>query len=448
MPGQLRTACSFQVLRYVTYQVRNVFGLCHSPGSASIALRQVVSGGVMLRFDLFEFLERSLRGFVDSLRNILLTVALLARYPVRGPRVAERRFRDQSRRQIGGLTLLFIAFFLVLSLAASGRLGPLEWSERARQVVATGFTFQWSSLWPPLIGALTSTVLLDVLIRIWLRTNSPLGLVQRKVATETVEYALFLPSLSLALWYLLVLEIPPGWAGAAVLLVASVLLYLSVAAATRVLRTTVEGALPIKQSWSPVGAPFGTLVVLVLSLAAGVSVARALQIRTDAIVLDSQSTMQFIGDVRCPRTGGDLEIELMLTNWSDRPIFVDLANTTTVLLATSVSQEGSREVIKGYHTILSDIDALTLVEPGRSALVRAKIDTKEIEQEIKAGRSRGRLDSLHGIHLSGCYLLPYYYLGSGEVTVTRPWRAKQSGAIGGNHIFRYSNGAVGTIQED
>lgn len=394
----------------------------------------------MFRFDLLEFLERSLRGFINSLRNILATIILLVRHPVRGPRVAEYRFRDPERRQIGGLTLLFLAFFFSLSLATiAGQSSLLDLPGRARQALAGSFNFQWSSIWPALAGSLVSTIVADFLLRAWLRTMSDLSGSERQVATEVVEYAFFIPAVLTSIWLLCVAAAEPmvsTAAKAAILIIASAVLYLAFLSSDRVLRAYAEAPSLRLISWPGRVLPFMTVVALALSFAAGLICIDLLRIRNQSPLVDSESVMDFVADAQCYSFPRDPKLYVLLTNWSDRPLWVDLARTTTALIATNVSRQGEHEVIVGHHVWLSQDGGPVVVEPGRSTVISATLPVDAIRQVDSSidGRHPGR---------TGCFILRRYLVAASQVTITRPWRSQQGNAIGRNHVFTYGNGVVG-----
>ena len=64
--------------------------------------------------DLFDLLEGLFKGTVFFFYNVLETAFLLFRHPFRAPGYLDAAYRMKGRRQIGGLTFMFLAFFTTM----------------------------------------------------------------------------------------------------------------------------------------------------------------------------------------------------------------------------------------------------------------------------------------------------------------------------------------------
>jgi hypothetical protein len=119
-----------------------------------------------MKLDLFELIEGFFLGVVAFFYNLVLTAATLVRHPFRGPAFLYRLYQSKSRRQVGAFTFLFVVFLTIFSLIG-GILGSRSASDQLVQALAGSFDRR--SWWSALVAALTSTIALDVVVR--LKTN-------------------------------------------------------------------------------------------------------------------------------------------------------------------------------------------------------------------------------------------------------------------------------------
>ena len=76
----------------------------------------VIGARPKMNVDLFDLLEGLFNGLVFFVYNALETAARLLRHPFRAPGYLSAAFRTKGRRQISGLTFMFLTFFTVLGL--------------------------------------------------------------------------------------------------------------------------------------------------------------------------------------------------------------------------------------------------------------------------------------------------------------------------------------------
>lgn len=197
-----------------------------------------------MRIDLFEFVEGLFRGIVYFIYNVVETTAAIIRHPIKGPIRLYRLHITTERRQLGGLTYLFIASLLlqwvVLHwLLSTSRVfyeresaGPSDLSALREKLAAISLsppTFDIDTLWPLILGSLVSTVIIDAVLRLALRWRFPRRVRRRQMLLAACEYSLLwmiLAALSGAVISTLLVDVDRGqldlaglylWGGLAVL---------------------------------------------------------------------------------------------------------------------------------------------------------------------------------------------------------------------------------------
>lgn len=178
--------------------------------------------------DLFELTERIFHGVVYFIYNLIFSIWTVFTHPVRGPTTLQAHYEDNSKRQIGGMTLLFLIQFILLLLilpflTGSGTLGPLgAWLVSAE--------FRWGDFWPALLSSLVAAVLVDAGLRLLLRRFYQAPSAERERAIGRIEYAMAATTavLSLGLWQLLAYGRVPGTIPALLLMALALLAVVAV----------------------------------------------------------------------------------------------------------------------------------------------------------------------------------------------------------------------------
>lgn len=157
-----------------------------------------------MKFDFLALLESIVQGFVSFVYSVARSLYTVLRWPVRGPLRLHGRYRIQHHRQIGGVTFLYLAFFLTFYLVFKS----LDFTSIAvfaaiwEAIVALP-TIRQEDLWPILAGSLIGTTIVDAAIRLWLARRvrrRP----RREMLIAAAEYSLFwaIPPAGLVGWYL------------------------------------------------------------------------------------------------------------------------------------------------------------------------------------------------------------------------------------------------------
>ena len=178
-----------------------------------------------MNFDLFSFLESIVQGLITFLYSFVLSIWWVLRRPITGPLRLYGRHARKDRRQLGGVTFLYLGMFASLfvifraiDFSAVGMFGA------ASAGIVQGPTMDMGGLWPLIAGALAGTVAIDAPIRLWLRGRWGRQ-ARREWFASAAEYSLFLavvPSAFLG-WFFgkgacpeSVASLPwPAWAAAA-----------------------------------------------------------------------------------------------------------------------------------------------------------------------------------------------------------------------------------------
>ena len=162
-----------------------------------------------MRIDVFEFLEGLIRGLVLFIYNFVETIWQLTTAPRWGVLKLYRASADPRRKQLGGLTFLFLLFFLaaiartpllLLALGFGDVSGSLLKALNATPRIGS------DALWAPVVGALAATMIVDAPCRLLLRWRWPRRPVRRRMLLAGFEYLLTWPILFLvvgrlaALW--------------------------------------------------------------------------------------------------------------------------------------------------------------------------------------------------------------------------------------------------------
>jgi hypothetical protein len=146
-----------------------------------------------MRIDLFELIDGLFRGIVYFLYNLLETAYRVLRHPMRAPALLWRAHRTEGKRQVGGLTFLFVTYFAVfgaLDWLVSGGMGETLLPELTGVLGGSFDTAWW---WNVFLASLASTVFVDSVLRIVLRIRFRARRRRAELLAKT-EYALFLPA--------------------------------------------------------------------------------------------------------------------------------------------------------------------------------------------------------------------------------------------------------------
>lgn len=163
-----------------------------------------------MNFDLFAFLENVVQGLVSFVYSLALSLWAIVRHPVTGPLRLHGRYLRKNRRQLGGITFLYLGVFLSLFfIFRSGDLTASEVLGAAGDGIIDAPSMDAGGLWPLIAGALAGTIVIDAAIRLWL--HGRWGRQKRRDwFLAAAEYALFLaviPSAFLG-WYLGIYNCP------------------------------------------------------------------------------------------------------------------------------------------------------------------------------------------------------------------------------------------------
>lgn len=159
--------------------------------------------------DLFELTERIFQGVVYFLYNLVFSIWTVFRHPVRGPAMLQAHYESDGKRQMGGMTLLFLTQFILLLLilpflTGSGTLGPLgAWLVTSE--------LRWGDFWPALLSSVVAAVLVDAGLRLLMRPFYETPSAERERAIGQIEYAMATATtlLSLGLWLVFAFGRPP-----------------------------------------------------------------------------------------------------------------------------------------------------------------------------------------------------------------------------------------------
>lgn len=146
--------------------------------------------------NLFELLDGLFRGIIYFFYNFVETAYRVIRHPTTGPLLLFKRHRNPAQRQIGGLTFLFLSFFLLFSLfALAVQSSNARTMEALSQTLSDLPNLGMTSLWPTVAGALLATVMVDAPMRLLLWWRVPRNRLRREIILGSVHYAIFLPVL-------------------------------------------------------------------------------------------------------------------------------------------------------------------------------------------------------------------------------------------------------------
>lgn len=163
-----------------------------------------------MRIDIFEFLEGLIRGLIFFIYNFFETIWRLTVSPTRGVLRLYRASADLHRKQLGGLTFLFLLFFLVAIARTPALLTAIGFGDVSGSLLrAVNATPRLGSdvFWAPIAGALAATVIVDAPCRLLLAWRWPERPVRRHMLLAGFEYLLTWPILFLfgeklaAIWH-------------------------------------------------------------------------------------------------------------------------------------------------------------------------------------------------------------------------------------------------------
>jgi hypothetical protein len=153
-----------------------------------------------MRIDIFEFLEGLIRGLIFFIYNFFETIWRLTASPNRGVLRLYRASADPHRKQLGGLTFLFLLFFLVAIARTPALLAAVGFGDvRGSLLRAVNATPRLGSdvFWAPIAGALAATMIVDAPCRLLLTWRWPNRPVRRRILLAGFEYLLTWPVLVL-----------------------------------------------------------------------------------------------------------------------------------------------------------------------------------------------------------------------------------------------------------
>jgi hypothetical protein len=152
-----------------------------------------------MRIDLFDVLDGLIRGVIYFIYNLFYTTAVIIQHPIKGPATLHRLHLRPTRRQIAGVTYLFVSFFawnaMLIPLTANN-LNPqtaLSWlAGKLNAASLNAPSLDLNAFWPTFISSLVSTVLIDAALRYELRQRlrGPARREQRELTVGATEYAL------------------------------------------------------------------------------------------------------------------------------------------------------------------------------------------------------------------------------------------------------------------
>lgn len=149
-----------------------------------------------MRFDLFEFVEGLIRGVVYFLYSIVETVNTIICHPVRGPVRLYRSSLRSDRRQVGGLTFLFLSLILLclsffgVSAQETRDNRPKSFYDQIAEVSSRIPQFDTDRMWPVILASLVATVAVDAVLRLILRWRLPRRRIWRRMMLSAAEYSL------------------------------------------------------------------------------------------------------------------------------------------------------------------------------------------------------------------------------------------------------------------
>jgi hypothetical protein len=156
-----------------------------------------------VRIDLFEVFEGVIRGLITFFYSLITALVTMMCHPLRGPLRLEsanlrarfnraplslggRVLRSESR-QIGGISFLFLVFFLQIGLFGDLWLeGPMKFG----RAIAWAPHLDSDAVWPPLLGALVSVIIIDAVLRVIARIRVPDRGIRRRLTRGGVQYGL------------------------------------------------------------------------------------------------------------------------------------------------------------------------------------------------------------------------------------------------------------------
>jgi hypothetical protein len=143
--------------------------------------------------NLFELLDGLFRGIIYFFYNFVETAYRVIRHPTAGPLFLFRKNRNPAQRQIGGLTFLFLTFFILFSFFLE-RSDTRE-LELLSETISGLPNLEINSLWPTVAGALVGTVAVDAPIRLFLWWRLSRNRLRREIILGSIHYAIFVPVL-------------------------------------------------------------------------------------------------------------------------------------------------------------------------------------------------------------------------------------------------------------
>jgi hypothetical protein len=151
--------------------------------------------------DLFDLLDGLFKGVVYFFYNLVESIAVLIRRPLRGPLALARKARRQGgARQLSGTTFLFVLFFgfyaaLLTLVSRSMSDNPEEpgLGDSLAEAVIAPPSFDAGWLWMVLAASLASTVAVDMVLRAGLSLALPRRRTRRALALDGLQFAFLWP---------------------------------------------------------------------------------------------------------------------------------------------------------------------------------------------------------------------------------------------------------------
>lgn len=157
-----------------------------------------------MKFDFLSLLESIVLGFVSFVYSIARSIYAIIRHPVRGPIRLHGKYRVPHHRQIGGVTFLYLGFFLTLYLVfESLDFTSIAVLDAVWDAIARLPAISEEQLWPMLAGSLIGTTIVDATIRL-VMARRVRRRARRELLIAAAEYSLFLSVVPAGFigWYL------------------------------------------------------------------------------------------------------------------------------------------------------------------------------------------------------------------------------------------------------
>jgi len=149
-----------------------------------------------MNLDLLTLLENIVSGFVSFFYSLARSLFATARRPIRGPVRLYRKYKSHAVRQIGGVTFLCMGFFVSFYVLHQANLDVAQggFGEWLRGLVVKAVKHlpdtRAKDLWPVFVASLTSTIVIDAALRLYLDLRR-VPHRRRDLVLGSAEFALF-----------------------------------------------------------------------------------------------------------------------------------------------------------------------------------------------------------------------------------------------------------------